>query len=152
MNTTERNQLIRNIFASQVSFVEIKEKAEILQANLSRTKEQDDELASYLKQLTHDKAVIGRWRQVLAADGVVNLPTAARDVVMVALEKQQQDEITRINNLKTIAAVRFVLGEITKEDNDREQTELTERLAPINKRLVIIAALKNEATDFWSRQ
>jgi hypothetical protein len=89
MTTEEKQQLIENIFASELDYQEIKERADELKAKGSLTTEEQAILVDYENELQHDKDVITIWIGKLIADGVVNLNTPTR----LALRKQVLDEL-----------------------------------------------------------
>lgn len=107
MTAAERVQLVRQLYETEIQYLEIRQRADVLQALPSRTPEQDTALSDYLKKLQHDRDVVVIWANALSADGVANPRTLVdRDTVMEELrqrildqEAQQLAELTDIERL-----------------------------------------------------
>lgn len=153
MTAAERVQLVRQLYETEIQYLEIRQRADVLQALPSRTPEQDAALSDYLKKLQHDRDVVVIWANALSADGVAN-PRALvdRDTVMEELRQRTLDqEAQQLAELTDIERLGKQPGQTDAEHNAAIamlRTTIQNRRAQL---AALITELKADTRYAWQR-
>ncbi len=153
MTAVERVQLVRQVYETEIQYLEIRKKAEVLQAVPSRTPQQDAALADYLAKLQHDRDVVTIWVNALQADGVGNPRALAdRSTVLENLRQNVVDEETR--RLTEIAEVERTGKQAGQTDAEHAAAIAALRTKIQNRRTTLealIVELKSDTRFAWQR-
>jgi len=153
MTAVERALLVRQLYETEIQYLEIRQRADVLQALPSRTAQQDAALSDYLKKLQHDRDIVGIWASALSADGVAN-PRALvdRDTVMEELRQRALDqEAQQLAELTDIERLGKQPGQTDAEHNTAIaalRTKIQDRRA---KLAALITELKADTRYAWQR-
>jgi len=153
MTAAERVQLVRQLYETEIQYLEIRQRADVLQALPSRTPEQDAALSDYLKKLQHDRDVVVIWANALSADGVAN-PRALvdRDTVMEELRQQALDqEAQQLAELTEVERLGKRPGQTDAEHNAAIATLRTKIQDRRTTLAALIAELKADTRYAWQR-
>lgn len=144
MDKREQDQLIKNIFASEVQYTIIKDRADAL-ALLDRTPAQEYEYQDYLKKLQHDDDLIAIWKNKLTADGITEYSKATRDDVMDSLTSVQEADKSSYEDQK-----QEVIADDSKEpvDKAKEISSLNSYVSVSEEMINTITTVK-AATPLW---
>lgn len=153
MNQTEKENLIKQIFASELGYLEIKKRADDLKAESSLTNDEKKVLADYEKKLQHDTDIIGIWIQKLKDAGVNSLETVPlkgiRQEILDGLKTKEQEEINEANEKIESFGALLSLKEVEQEEHDIRVAELNKRIELKNKRFLILDELKVMTKNIW---
>jgi len=153
MTAAERVQLVRQLYETEIQYLEIRQRADVLQALPSRTPEQDAALSDYLKKLQHDRDVVVIWANALSADGVAN-PRALvdRDTIMEELRQRTLDqEAQQLAELTNIERFGKQPGQTDAEHNAAIATLRTTIQNRRAQLAALITELKADTRYAWQR-
>ncbi len=159
MTSAQALMLLRQVFASEADYLEIRNRRDALLAMTQRTPEQDAELADYQKKLQHDRDIIQQWRSALQASGYdigALAYRAVRQQVLDGLRQQTQEQHdTIVAELARLARLRLASeprnpDEIDQESRDSQIAHWREHRERLARRLEALDDLRT-ATIAWLR-
>ncbi|MEW6214543.1 MAG: hypothetical protein AB1478_04970 [Nitrospirota bacterium] len=172
MTDIERDQLIKNIFLSEIDYQIIKDRLDVLKSKPTLTSDETSESADYEKKLQHDKDVIAVWIGKIKEDiPLFDLSDSSildkRKTILDSVEIEQTKERDHINNVEIpnlnkykivedeVCELRKMLGiwqtdvdEISRSEYEAQIKSLTERLADKTIRLDILTRLKGVSSTW----
>lgn len=145
-----KEDLINQIFASELDYLEIKKRADAISALSEIMPDQQRILDDYNKKLSHDRETITIWINKLNADfKVTKLDMITRQAVLDKLILDEQQAKAEVNTLIAINDSKIIAKEISQVDYDSDIADLTKRIASRDNRISILDELKAMTKAVW---